>query len=36
MVLLQKAYPKAIDVGFCFLLCVPTQVATGEIPPWDE
>ncbi len=36
MALLQKAYPKAIDVGFCFLLCVPTQVATGEIQPWDE
>jgi len=36
MAMLQKKYPKAIDVGFCFLLCVPTQVATGEIAPWDE
>jgi glyoxylase-like metal-dependent hydrolase (beta-lactamase superfamily II) len=36
MAMLQKAYPKVIDVGFCFLLCIPTQVATGEIPPWDE
>jgi hypothetical protein len=36
MALLQQAYPDEIDVGFCFLLCVPAQVATGEIPPWDE
>jgi glyoxylase-like metal-dependent hydrolase (beta-lactamase superfamily II) len=36
MAMLQAAYPEAIDVGFCFLLCVPTAVATGEIPPWDE
>lgn len=36
MGMLQKAFPKAIDVGFCFLLCIPTQVATGEIQPWDE
>lgn len=36
MAMIQADYPEAIDVGFCFLLCVPAQVATGEIAPWDE
>jgi len=33
---LRAAYPKAIDVLNDFLLGYSTQVAKGEIPPWDE
>ncbi|WP_353228898.1 MBL fold metallo-hydrolase [Novosphingobium sp.] len=34
--MMRAQYPAAIDVYNCFLLCVPSQVATGAIPPWDE
>jgi glyoxylase-like metal-dependent hydrolase (beta-lactamase superfamily II) len=34
--LMRAQYPNAVDVYDCFLLCVPSQVATGAIPPWDE
>lgn len=34
--MMRAQYPNAVDVYNCFLLCVPSQVATGAIPPWDE
>lgn len=35
--MLRDAYPNAIGFpGTDFLIEVPTQVATGEIEPWDE
>jgi glyoxylase-like metal-dependent hydrolase (beta-lactamase superfamily II) len=33
---LHAAYPEAIDVANGFLVGVSSQVATGEIAPWDE
>ncbi|WP_321397005.1 MBL fold metallo-hydrolase [Emcibacter sp.] len=33
---LRKAFPDAIDVVNDFLITYSTQVAMGEIPPWDE
>jgi glyoxylase-like metal-dependent hydrolase (beta-lactamase superfamily II) len=33
---LHAAYPDAIDVANDFLVGVSSQVATGEIAPWDE
>jgi hypothetical protein len=33
---LQAAYRDAIDVANGFLVGVSSQVATGEIAPWDE
>jgi len=36
MAMTKARYPAAIDVNFCFLLCVSSQVATREIAPWDE
>lgn len=33
---LRRAFPEAIDIVDNFLLTYSTQVATGEIPPWDE
>ena len=33
---LRKAFPGSIDVIDDFLLTYSTQVAMGEIPPWDE
>lgn len=33
---IHRAYPQAIDVVDGFLVGVSSQVATGEIPPWDE
>lgn len=34
--MMRAQFPSAVDVYNCFLLCVPSQVATGVIPPWDE
>ena len=35
--MLRHAYPNAVGFpGTDFLLEIPTQVATGEIEPWDE
>jgi glyoxylase-like metal-dependent hydrolase (beta-lactamase superfamily II) len=36
MARIKTRYPSAIDVNFCFLLCISSQVATREIAPWDE
>ena len=33
---MHAAYPDAIDVANGFLVGVSSQVATGEIAPWDE
>ena len=33
---LREAFPDTIDVVDDFILTYSTQVATGEIPPWDE
>lgn len=33
---MRQRYPGAVDVYGCFLLCTSSQVATGEIKPWDE
>lgn len=33
---LHAAYPNSIDVAGGFLVGVSSQVATGEIPPWNE
>ncbi len=33
---IRKAFPDTIDVIDDFILTYSTQVATGEIPPWDE
>lgn len=32
----RAAFPEAIDIVDNFLLTYSTQVATGEIPPWNE
>ncbi|MWV27155.1 MBL fold metallo-hydrolase [Aurantiacibacter rhizosphaerae] len=34
--MVRAQFPGATDVLECFLLCISTQVATGEIEPWDE
>ena len=33
---LRAAFPETIDILDDFILTYSTQVATGEIPPWDE
>ena len=33
---LREAFPETIDIVDNFLLTYSTQVAIGEIPPWDE
>ncbi|MCC7411610.1 MAG: MBL fold metallo-hydrolase [Gammaproteobacteria bacterium] len=33
---LHALYPHAVDVADGFIVGISSQVATGEIPPWDE